>query len=223
MRLSVGHIIGGDQNFRDRQAHQPQAAGGQEPRARGDYAPLSLRNRGDERSCARHRNNALTVSDFASLDLPHLGRSIEMWCLALDHFNRTHSMSDRHDMFRIQALLLCPGAPVSFHGTCGIHENAIQIEENRRAVENWHPDLFTTGFAAWGRKATLSVRATARFRSEIRTAWLEFLESRALVRGKARLPSFPRPTLRLSECSSPHRLRLLCARGKAGLGRRRQH
>ena len=107
-------------------------------------------------------------------------------------------------MFRIQAFLLCPSAPVSFHGTCGIHENAIQIEENRRAVENWHPDLFTTGFAAWGRKATLSVRATARFRSEIRMAWLEFLKSRALVRGKGKLPSFARRTLRLSRSARPH-------------------
>src|SRR3984957_15308883 len=43
-----------------------------------------------------------------------------------------------------------------------------------------------------------------RFRSEIRTAWLEFLESRALVRGKARLSSFARRTLRLSRSARPH-------------------
>ena len=106
----------------------------------------AVRRKGEERSRARHGNNAVTVRDLASFDLPHLGRSIEIRRYPLDHFNRAHPMSDCHEFFRIHTVLLCPGAPVALYGTCGIHENPIEIKENRRAVKNWHLIFSTTGF-----------------------------------------------------------------------------
>ena len=144
MRLPVGDVVRGNQNFRHRQSAMPQPILREQPGARGDNTPSPIRNRLHEIQSAGHHCDSALILRLMIFDRRRLRLSIKMRRYSADYLNRSHPMRDGHHRIAVDALARGPLPPLAVHLPRRIAKHPIQIKKNCSARKVSHSLLFVS-------------------------------------------------------------------------------
>ena len=87
---------------------------------------------------AGHDDDTFVVVRLALLQSQHFRFGVEMRRQPSHDFNGANAVRDLHHFLRIEVVLLRPTSPLASDRTGGVHQNAVEIEENGCAVECFH-------------------------------------------------------------------------------------
>src|SRR5580658_5084116 len=138
MRFSIGDIICGDHDLRNRYAGEPQPCVCQMASSGGDHAPAALRNRAEEIDGAGHHGDAVMILRLAAFELPNFRFCVEMRSDGANHFDRAGAVADGDHLVLVNSALAGPSAPLPLHGARGVDKDSVEIEENGGTVEDGH-------------------------------------------------------------------------------------
>jgi hypothetical protein len=137
-RLPAGHVLGADQHRRHGEPGVLEPRRGTRAWAGGRDRPGAFGHRAQQPHGAGHRGDRLGTGIFGGEERLHFGFGIELRRGDTDRLHGAAAVTHPQERLRTEAAGAGPPAPLLLDVRGGVHQDAVEIEEDGGALEAFH-------------------------------------------------------------------------------------
>ena len=135
-RFAIYYIFSGDHDLRDRKAHMREPQTRERPTARGHHGATGVGKRGQTGLRTRECHEPHRVIEFSRREPLHLSVSVECWGHLAYGVDAAPAMGALDEIRDGEFVASAPMLPRALHHGTGIDEHAVQVEEDRAALDH---------------------------------------------------------------------------------------